>query len=191
MAAIGFRVKSGFAIAIVLDGSARSPIAVARRIVELCDPNVAETRQPYHAGMGRAEENPRTIARRVKIIERVAARSVAAILDDTSGSTLPSGRLRAGLVVGSVIDPATVANPHIRAHANEGRVFRVVLERALAARGVTCSVIVEKQLSETARKALTRTDGEIARTVAALGRTLGSPWRSEEKAAATAALMSL
>jgi len=48
--ALGFRVKSGYAIAVALRGPAASPSVVARTIVELSDPEVAETRQPYHHG---------------------------------------------------------------------------------------------------------------------------------------------
>src|SRR2546428_13079722 len=112
--AIGFRIKSGYAIAIVLAGSAKSPTVVGRRIVELSDPAVAETKQPYHDGFGTENEDPREIARRVKIIERCATKSVAALLKETSGAK------RAGLVVGSLIDPQQAGNPHILAHATEG-----------------------------------------------------------------------
>jgi hypothetical protein len=66
-----------------------------------------------------------------------------------------------------------------------------VLERALAARGIVCSVVVDKHLAEAARKRLRRTDAEIARMMASFGETLGPPWRGEEKAAATAAWMAL
>jgi len=181
--ALGFRVKSGYAIAVLLHGPADRPTAVERRIVELSDPDDAETRQPYHSGFGEAEEDARKIARRTRAIERAAERSVAALVD---------GRFTgAALVVGSVIDPATVGNPHIRAHASEGRLFRTVLEDALRARGLECAVVVEKQLAARARQVLNRGDAVIKRTVAAFGKTLGSPWRSDEKAAATAAWMTL
>ena len=96
---------------------------------------------------------------------------------------------RAAVVVGSVIDPATVGNQHIRAHANEGRLFRVVLCDALESRGVKCEVIVEKPLKAAAAKRLARTPAQIARIVVAFGNTLGKPWRGEEKAAAIAAWM--
>ena len=184
MIALGFRVKSGYAIAVVLSGPARAPTATARHVVELSDPDVAETRQPYHSGVGEAEEDTRAIARRVKIIERAAARSVTMLLADAPAA-------RAAIVVGSVIDPATVGNLHIRAHANEGRLFRIVLEEALAARGVRCSVIVEKELAAAAQARLGQTDAQIKSMMSAFGRTLGSPWRSDEKAAATAAWMAL
>ena len=40
-------------------------------------------------------------------------------------------------------------------------------------------------------KGLRRTDAAIARTVEALGKTLGGTWRAEEKAACTAAWLAL
>lgn len=185
MRTIGFRVKSGFAIAVVVDGPSASPVAVARRVVDLHDPAVRETRQPFHSKRGEAEEDQKTIARRTALIEKAAAQSVKALLAEAPGA------VRASLVVGSVIDPAKVGNQHIRAHANEGRLFRTVLEQALAARGIVCSVVVDKHLAEAARKRLRRTDAEIARMMTAFGETLGRPWRGEEKAAATAAWMAL
>jgi hypothetical protein len=188
-AALGFRVKSGFAIAVVLRGSASAPQAVSRHIIQLSDPDVAGTRQPYHHGFFTHEEDTRKIARLVKIVERCARGSVAALLEELRRAPR-HGRFRAALVVGSMIDPTQVGNPHIRAHASEGRLFRTVLESALRAHGIPCDVIVEKQLAEKA-KALHCPDGEIKRTLAAFGKTLGGSWRAEEKAASTAAWLAL
>lgn len=184
MIAVGFRVKSGFAIAVTLEGPASAPSAVSRRVIEMSDSAVPETRQPYHDGFYRTEEDAREIARRVKIVKRCATQSIAALLKDT-------GATRAGLIVGSLIDPEKVGNPHIRAHASEGRLFRTVLEDALTSRGVRCQVIVEKQLPARTAAGLQRAPREIARTVNGFGQTLGRPWRADEKAAATAAWLAL
>jgi hypothetical protein len=186
---LGFRVKSGFAIAVVLSGPRSSPAAVARRIVALSDPGVAETKQPYHDGFGTAQEDLKAIARLTVIVKRCAGQAVGELLDDS----IFDGRKcrKAGLVVGSVIDPAAVGNPHIRAHANEGRLFRTVLEDALVQRGIACTVIVEKTLAAQARKALERPPSQIANAIAGMGRALQGPWRAEEKSAATAAWMVL
>jgi hypothetical protein len=86
-----------------------------------------------------------------------------------------------------VIDPEQVGNPHIRAHAREGRLFREVVEEALSARQVKFAVIVEKTLTADAVRTLARPADEIKRTIAALGRGVNGPWRADEKAAATAA----
>jgi hypothetical protein len=199
MTAIGFRVKSGHAIAVILQGPVESPSPVARQVVELCDPGVAETRQPYHSGLGQAQEDPKTIARRVKIIERATSASVSGLAAKLGLDPLEQGRpvssrrvaCRAALVTGSVIDPESVGNPHIRAHAYEGQLFRTVLEQALTAHGIRASVIVEKQLAETARRRLGRSDRAIKHRLTELGAAFGSPWRSDEKAAATAAWIAL
>ena len=190
MTAVGFRVKSGYAIAVVLDGSRQTPRPVASRIVELSDPGVAETRQPYHDGFYKTEEDTREIARRVRIVKRCAKKSVAALVSEMEREALAERTWRAALVVGSLIDPNTVGNPHIRAHAHEGQLFRLVLEEALAEHAVDCDVIVDKQLASQVAKELGR-PASVARTVASFGKTLGGRWRAEEKAAATAAWLTL
>src|SRR5436309_15717253 len=95
--------------------------------------------------------------------------------------------LGTGIVVGSNVDPATIRNDHIRAHAEEGRLFRVVIEDAAARLGLESAVTVEKQLLAKASARLRRTESRVKEEVTALGRGIGGPWRAEEKAAAMAA----
>ena len=54
-----------------------------------------------------------------------------------------------------------------------------------------CDVIVEKQLRVHAASTLRQPAAAIARRVSTFGRTLGSPWRVDDKAAATAAWIAL
>jgi hypothetical protein len=185
--ALGFRVKSGFAVAIALRGPASAPALIARRVVAMSDPAIAETRQPYHHGLFTFETDTRAIAERVTIVERCARRSVEALLADEA----IAGCRGAALVVGSLIDPGTVANPHIRAHASEGQLFRSALQSALQAHGVHCDVIVEGQLRARAAAGLERREQDIARAVTRLGHGVDGPWRAEEKAASTAAWLLL
>jgi hypothetical protein len=186
---LGFRVKSGFAIGVAIAGPAASPQPLARRLIALSDPKIHETKQPFHDGFGTAQEDSREIARLTKIIERCAAQSVSALLDD---ELFRSGACRgAALIVGSTIDPATVGNPHIRAHASEGRLFRTVLEDALGEHGIGCQVMVEKTLSARAVKTIGRSEREIKKVVGGFGEMLDGPWRVDEKAAATGAWVAL
>src|SRR5206468_10968406 len=174
--ALGFRVKSGRAVAVALAGSCASPALLARSEVLLSDPAIHETKQPYHAGMGTAQEDPKTIARLVSIVRRCARTSIDQLLTD---DRLTAGSCQgAALVVGSVIDPEEVGNPHIRAHAREGKLFRGVVEEALSARQVKFAVVVEKTLAADAVRTLARPADEIKRTIAALGRGVNGPWRS-------------
>jgi hypothetical protein len=94
-------------------------------------------------------------------------------------------------VVGSLIDPAAVANPHIRAHALEGRLFRTILEDALRSAKLACAMILERETYLKAAAALGRTEDQVKRTVSALGRSAGGPWRADEKLAAAAAWLRL
>ena len=189
-AALGFRVKSGWALAIVLTGEAQSPRARDRSTVPLADPSLPESSHPYHAGLEVSAGQARTIVSRlVAVVEDQAARSVPELLARCAGE----GWIlrRAGLVVGSDADPAGIANDHIRAHAEEGRLFRRVLEKALVDAGLTVTVTPEKQLYSAAASQLGRPEARLRDEVAAMGKPLGGPWRAEEKTAAMAAWMTL
>ena len=186
--ALGFRVKSGWATAVLL-GLAKSPQVLDRRIVELCDPSVPESRQPYHHAMGTLEEDEAEIRRRTRVVQRAVAKSVKALL--AAYREIGPSPHRAALVVGSLIDPAKVGNPHIRAHALEGRLFRTVLEEALQSARIACASVIEKDVYAKAAAALGLTEAEVKRTVADLGRTVGGPWRADEKLATAAAWMQL
>jgi hypothetical protein len=183
-------VKSGYAVAVALRDPVASPVVVSRQVIALSDPSDASTKQPYHHNFSTHEEDAQEIARRVGIVKRFAARSVAALVEELARPK-DRGPLRAALVVGSVIDPTRVGNAHIRAHASEGQLFRTVLEDVLRAHGVACEVIVEKQLATEAASRLRRRDGDIKKTVAAFGREIGGSWRADDKAASAAAWIAL
>jgi hypothetical protein len=51
-AGLGFRVKSGWAAVVVLTDTADSLQLSDVSRIDLCDPRLPETRQPYHAAMG-------------------------------------------------------------------------------------------------------------------------------------------
>ena len=76
MASIGFHVRSGYAIVLVVTGDVDSPHPVSRSIVELSDPHLPETKQPYHARMGTLETDNAKINQRKMIIEEVAVKSI-------------------------------------------------------------------------------------------------------------------
>lgn len=184
-AALGFRVKSGRAVAVLLSGSAAHPALAARREIQLADPERPGTYQPFHDAIGaHTIAGKRATERLVAIVERCARRSVALLLDDedVAGKSI----LGAALVVGSVVDPSTIGNDHIRAHAEEGRLFRLVLADACESAGLRTETFLEKELLFAAGKKLRRPAARLRTAVNALGRG-ASPWRADEKSAALAA----
>src|SRR5712691_4404670 len=139
---LGFRVKSGWAVSILIDGSVRSPHLCESQVIDLSDPRNPETRQPYHAAMGVLEMNATKLKRRVQSVRQATEKSVVDLLKRCTDNEYAIRR--AALVVGSVIDPDSIANPHIRAHALEGCLFRTTLEAALQSRGIQCAIFIER-----------------------------------------------
>lgn len=187
--ALGCRVKSGWATAVLLAGPTAAPRVLDRRRIELSDPTVPESRQPYHAGFGTEQTDAAAVARLVRLVTRCARRSVAALVRRYHAA---GHRPRSmGVVVGSVVDPASITNPHIRAHASEGRLFHTVLKEAARKSGVRPTVVLEREVYAAAARALRRPPHQIRRVVTELGRAVGGPWRAEEKTAAVAAWLVL
>ncbi len=188
-AALGFRVKSGWAAAVLLNGAARSPQLCDVQRIDLSDPRFPETRQPYHAAMGRLETDTKKINRRVDAVRRITEKSIAKLL---TGYLQQNFRIkRAALVVGSKIDPASVANPHIRAHAFEGRLFRSVLEKSLQTHRIRTDVLIERDAYREAIVILKQSNENVRRMIQNFGRDTQAPWRAEQKVAAVAAWLAL
>jgi len=189
-ATLGFRVKSGWTMAVLLSGSASAPKVVDRRRVELADPAVPESTQPFHAGLNLPKAAAtKIVGRLVRCVERFSERAIAELIEKhrTGGHRI----VGAGIVVGSTVDPATIKNDHIRAHAEEGRLFRVVIENALKASRLRSAIIPEKELFAKATEALGIPEHRLKGELTAMGRAVEGSWRSEEKAAALAAWMAL
>jgi len=184
-AALGFRVKSGWTAVVLLTGSVDSPRLRDNRVIDLSDPQFPETRQPYHASFGELETDAKTTNRRVAIVQRITKQSVTELLADYRRNGYAIAR--AGLVVGSQLDPATIPNPHIRAHALEGQLFRSVLEQALNSHGIRTLVLLERDAYAKAAARLKTPLNDVRRTVQDFGRIIEGPWRAEQKLAAVAA----
>jgi hypothetical protein len=188
-AALGFRVKSGWAAAVVLTGSARSPQLCDVRRIDLSDPRLPETQQPYHAAMGKLETDATKINRRVSVVRGIAQQSIATLLAGYRGKGYAISH--AALVVGSQVDPDSIANDHIRAHAFEGRLFRSVLEEALQTCGIRTEILIERNAYAQGAAKFKESNENVRRVIQNFGRAAQGPWRAEQKLAALAAWLAL
>ena len=180
---LGFRVKSGWAAAVLIEHSAKTPTVLDSRVIALADPDVAHSRQPYHAGLGTEQTDRVKVTRLVRGIERFSRRTIAALVAEYRERY----RLRrAAVVASSLTDPASIANQHMRAHASEGRLFRTVLVEGLERCDIKVRVVLEREVYELLAKALRHSPSEAKRKVAALGDSVAR-WRAEQKVAAAAA----
>ncbi len=180
---LGFRVKSGWAAAVLIANSAKPPTVIDSRVIELADPDVADSRQPYHAGVGTAQTDATKVTRLVRGIERFSRHAIAALVAEyRERHSLRS----AAVVASSLTDPASIANQHMRAHASEGRLFRTVLVDGLENCDIKVRVVLEREVYELLGKALRVRPSAAKHRVTALGESVAR-WRAEQKVAAAAA----
>ena len=172
MNVLGLRAKTGRAIAVAIGSG---PAFVGRREITLFDPAMPSTAEPYHQFM-ELEWNRAVIAVQplVEAIERVATANVGALIAEYD--------VRRIAVVGAPERTLEkIGNYHIRAHAAEGVLFRHVLEVAAQRNGIEYQTFNERTLD---RK-------RFAKALQTLGTAAGPPWRADENAAATGALLLL
>lgn len=173
-----------------LQGPANEPVLVWREEISLIDPSVPETGQPYHAVMdlpwARATESVKPY---VRAIEAVAVKCVAQFKRDLEARGLS---VRQVTTVGShdrLLEK--IGNPHMRAHAAEGMLFRRVLELAAEQAGLRVETVSDRLIKEVAATSLQLSDARIQSVLKRLGAEAGPPWRSDEKAAAIGAWIAL
>jgi hypothetical protein len=192
LAALGFRAHSGWAVLIGIAEPVSAPRVVLRRRIETADANIAGSRQPYHAAEGlafaKAErliqkclDSSRRLAR-AAVEDAVRELQVYGHVTAACGAILSSGRPLPAL--------ESILASHALIHAAEGELFRnVVVE---AAERCKLQIIGVK-----AKELVARCQGELASTkhleehLSVVGRTLGPPWRQDEKLATLAAWLAL
>ena len=192
--ALGFRVHSGWAAAVVLCGPLDAPVVVDRRKIQLVKIFTYAYRQPYHT----AEKMPRQDA--VKFIrdvqsdaKRLALSSLRSLQADLAEGEFKIVRSALLLSSGRAL-PALdqILASHALIHTADGELFRESLRAACAACNLPLEGIKEKELFTTASsKALRVQPAALKRRIAALGKALGPPWSQDEKFAALGAWITL
>ncbi len=177
-------------MAALLAGPASEPKLVLCKAILLSDPKIPQSKQPHHAALELPASEAKTVTRKLrKVVTDAAKKSVRELLNE-------AGELQyevrgAALVVGSLVDPATLHNEHIRAHGLEGQLFRTALEGALHKHEIPCMVLLEKTAYTTASLALRKSTEETKNWIADIGESHEGSGRAEQKLAALAAWMAL
>jgi hypothetical protein len=188
--AFGLKAHSGWAALVAIGAGDGGRQVVDRRRMELVDDTYA--RAPYHAAEGLPPaEAAALVERAVQSAGQVAVREMKA----ACRRAREAGHWVAAcaVLVGAPMPSFTVEEiraVHFRMHQAEGFLFRDVLLRAARACELEALEIREKSLAAEART-LGMTDAALARTLAALGKSVGPPWGKDQKDAALAALIAL
>ena len=173
-AAIGFRAKTGRAIAVAIAGGDR-PSFIFREEITLSDPDFPGTEQPYHEVMEmRWADGVAAAKKYVARIEVIASSELARLLEVLHARGFAVKRI--GVVGSKDRNLEKLGNPHIRAHAAEGILFRRVLEVAGEGHRLKVTTFSDSDIVKSGRH------------LRMLGEQAGPPWRSDEKAAAAAAI---
>jgi hypothetical protein len=193
ISAIGFRVHTGWAALVAVAGPFQSVAVVHRAHITLADPALRGSVQPFHAAERlEIRDAEQLIQRCADSSRRLACEALRKALDDlrekgykavACGLLMASGCPLPGLA-------ATLAS-HALIHTAEGEFFREAVANAGESSKLPILRIKERELVETAGSKFRVSPEELGRRVTELGRTLGPPWRQDEKYAALVASLAL
>jgi hypothetical protein len=93
---------------------------------------------------------------------------------------------------GKALPPLSkILSSHPLLHTAEGELFRDAVSRACQSCGLSTVGVKEKELSVRAREELGFSDTVIEQHLGRMGKTVGPPWRQDEKFATLAAWIAL
>jgi hypothetical protein len=192
-AALCFRAHSGWAAAVALGGSPRSPEVIDRRRIELIEPSSPGGVQPYHVArtmdLPKAEQFINSV---ITAIDRSALTAVRAFAEAMSlkdqkivccGIVLASGRHLPSL-------EATLRS-HAMVHTAEGELYRAAIARAAKNLSWSWVRVPERDLYKLAAKQLRIPEPKLKTRITEMGRAVGSPWSADEKCATLVAWLAL
>ena len=159
---------------------------IDRRRIEIADPKITGSIQPYHAAEGLELDRARKYLERCEEGSRLrASKALQEVRDDLRaagreavgcGLLLASGRPLPRL--------AEVLASHARIHTADGEHFRKALSKAAASLGLPVDGVPEKEIWTRAAEDLATPIADLERLVNAIGKTVGPPWTKDQKLAA-------
>jgi hypothetical protein len=192
-AALGFKMHSGWGVVVAVAGDAGSMEVIHRGRIDVIDPGVPGTSQPYHyAARLKLPEAERHVANCATDSQRLALTAlehlrgelenrdyqiVGAAMLLASGRPLPS------------FDKILAAHPLI--HTAEGEFFRTAVSESCERLKIPITAIRERDIEERAKALFHRATGRIQRAISDIASSIGPPWTKDHKSAALAALIAL
>jgi hypothetical protein len=148
---------------------------------------------PYHAAK---ELEPDAAREHVKRSIATAQRLATSAIQGASKRCADAGHelCGCGVLVGTGMPDWTteeILAVHVRMHKAEGELFRDVLVQGARACGLALKTLPDKTALDTAAGMLGLSRARLEADVAALGKSVGPPWRMHQKEAAAAALVVL
>jgi hypothetical protein len=192
-AAMGIAPHSGWAAAVVLGTPDANPQVLLRSRIELVEPDVPESKQPYHAvehlDLELAAECMRRYEAGAARMAHAAIRGMAAQLAARGVTMTTVGVLdAAGRKGGSL---ASILASHALIHAADGEHFRQALAAGAERSGLAVRRVRARDLPAQAEEGLRRPSAALRDVVSAFARQVGPPWGADQKLAALLAWLLL
>ena len=192
-AAIGVRVHSGWGAVVAVSGQPGAAEVIERRRVEITEPKMAGAIQPYHFAENmeimRAEQH---LAKCAAISEKLALAALSEVLkklEERDYQVVGSCILLSSARPLPSLEKILASHPMI--HTAEGEFFRQAFRDSFARLKVSVTGIRERDLEQQAQARFGKDAASVQEQIAGMGRTIGPPWTTDQKAAALGAMIVL
>jgi hypothetical protein len=178
---------------VAVAGTPRSPEVLARRRIEIADPEIDGSKQPYHAAealeLDRAREYLERCGEHARLRAREGLKEALDHLRADEREAVGCGML---LSSGRPLPPLSeILGSHALIHTADGEHFRAALSEAASDFGLSVDGVREKEIWARASEDLATPIVELQRLVNVIGKSLGPPWTQDQKLAALSGWLAL
>src|SRR5882724_2102089 len=194
VAALGLRAHSGWAALVVVAGHPHFPEILGRKRIELVDSTIPGAGQPYHTAEEMAlKDAKKFIGRCIARTSLLARNALAAVIEEfRSKGTEMVGcgyLLSSARPLPTTLEGILASHPLI--HTAEGEFFRNAIADAAEYHNLPVTKVKEREVYSVASGKFGLGEEELQKRINELGKTLGPPWRQDEKLATAVGLLAL
>lgn len=193
LAAIGFKLHTGWAAAVAISGGPGELQGPLRRRVELLPSSNPSLRFVYHEASKLPASQAEEFVRRARATAQETAR--IAVADILAYIRAHNFEIRAaGISLSSRTVPAdlsVVLRSHPVIHTAEGVLFQQVVASACADNGLKVISAREREIWSNAAGAWGLKEAELRKQIDGLRKSMGAPWATDQKIAAAYAMLAL
>ena len=193
LAALGFKLHTGWAMLVALTGTAAKFEVVLRQRIELLPPQEAIPRFVYHQAAELSLSQATKLVRHAESAAQEAARlAVNEALDQLRALNFTAKA--AGIASGSKPVPedlGVVLRSHPMIHTAEAALFQRALASACDKCGLAIASVREREIWAQAAKASGLKEALLRKRVEELRKSVGAPWGADQKTATAYALLAL
>src|SRR3984957_1492194 len=192
-AAIGIRVHSGWGALVAVSYHAGAIEIVERHRVTITGTTDHGASQPYHAARNlQISEAEAFIANAFAATCAAASSGLRDVIDVLQGQKYKVAGCAILMAAGRTLPPLErILAAHPLLHTAEGVFFRDAFAKACESQKIPVTKVKERDLEAALKGKFGRNAARIKKKIQLLGRTVGSPWTTDQKLATLSALLVL